>query len=125
MLQRWLRTFVWRALDLDIRRRHHEIGNPIYLQIGGVFAVLLAFVFNQVWGEYNHVAQAISGEYRALHGAAMLAHDLPDRQGRDVQQAILNYAKIVTNVEWRAHERREESSEAARAFQAIVERPDI
>ena len=40
-----------RALGLDTRRQHHEVGNPVYLQIGVVFAVLLAFVFNEVFGE--------------------------------------------------------------------------
>jgi hypothetical protein len=44
---------VRRASGLDAHRQHHEIGNPVYLQIGVVFAVLLAFVFNEVFGEYN------------------------------------------------------------------------
>jgi uncharacterized protein YbaA (DUF1428 family) len=109
------------VLGLDTRQRHHEVGNPIYLQIGVVFAVLLAFVFNEVWGEYNAAAQAINGECGALHGAAMLAHDLPDGQGKSVEQAILNYANTVINVEWPALERREGSRDAVLAFQTIVE----
>ncbi len=116
-----LAYFSFRILDLDVRRKHHEIGNPIYLQIGVVFAVLLAFVFNEVWGEYNLAAQAINGECGALHGAAMLAHDLPNGQGRGVEQAILNYSKVVINVEWAALEHREASPEAVHAFRAIVE----
>src|ERR1700752_5308449 len=112
---------VWRGLDLDVRRKHHEVGNPIYLQIGVVFAVLLAFVFNEVWGEYNLAAQAINGECGALHGSAMLAHDLPDGQGRGVAQAVVDYSKAVANVEWKALERREVSLEAVKAFEAIVE----
>lgn len=67
-------SLVRRALGLDARRQHHEVGNPVYLQIGVVFAVLLAFVFNEVFGEYNAAAQAINGECGALHGAALLAH---------------------------------------------------
>lgn len=114
-------SLVWRALGLDTRRRYHEVGNPIYLQIGVVFAVLLAFVFNEVWGEYNAAAQAINGECGALHGAAMLAHDLPDGQGKPIEQAIVNYADTVINVEWPTLERRKPSPDAVRAFQAIVE----
>lgn len=113
--------FVRGALDLDVRRRHHEVGNTIYLQIGVVFAVLLAFVFNEVWGEYNLAAQAINGECGALHGAAMLAHELSDGQGRSVERAILNYANTVKNVEWTALEHREESPEAVNAFVAMVD----
>jgi len=114
-------SFVRRAMGLDVRRRQHEVGNPVYLQIGVVFAVLLAFVFNEVWGEYNAAAQAINGECGALHGAAMLAHDLPDEQGQGVVQAILNYAEVVINVEWPTLEQRKASPGAVNAFQAIVE----
>src|SRR6201988_3667192 len=114
-------SFVRRALGLDLRRRQHEVGNPVYLQIGVVFAVLLAFVFNEVWGEYNAAAEAINGECGALHGSAMLAHDLPDGQGRGVAQAVVDYSKAVANVEWKALERREVSLEAVKAFEAIVE----
>ena len=114
-------SLVRHVLGLDTRQRHHEVGNPIYLQIGVVFAVLLAFVFNEVWGEYNAAAQAINGECGALHGAAMLAHDLPDGKGKPVEQAILDYANTVINVEWPALEHRDVSPDAVHAFQAIVE----
>jgi uncharacterized protein YbaA (DUF1428 family) len=114
-------SFVRRAMGLDVRRRQHEVGNPVYLQIGVVFAVLLAFVFNEVWGEYNAAAQAINGECGALHGAAVLAHDLPDGQGQGVVQAIRNYAEVVINVEWPTLEQRKESPEAVNAFVAIVD----
>jgi hypothetical protein len=110
-----------RVLDIDIRKQHHEVGNPVYLQIGVVFAVLLAFVFNEVWGEYNVAAQAINGECGALHGAAILAHSLPDEQGRGVERAIRNYAQVVINVEWPALGRRETSPQAVNAFEAVVD----
>src|SRR6516162_11496032 len=114
-------SLVRRALGVDTRRDHHEVGNPVYLQIGVVFAVLLAFVFNEVFGEYNAAAQAINGECGALHGAALLAHQLPDRHGRGVEEAILNYSKVVISDEWPALQHREASPNAVVAFQAIIE----
>jgi Protein of unknown function (DUF4239) len=114
-------SLVRRALGLDARRQHHEVGNPVYLQIGVVFAVLLAFVFNEVFGEYNAAAQAINGECGALHGAALLAHQLPDRHERGVEEAILNYSKVVISDEWPALQHREASPNAVVAFQAIIE----
>jgi len=114
-------NLIRRALDFDARRKLHEIGNPVYLQIGVVFAILLGFVFNQVWDAYNTAEQAINGECGALHGAAMLAHNLPDRHGRGVEQASLNYLSTVINDEWAALEHREESPKAVSAFQKIVE----
>jgi hypothetical protein len=112
--------FARRALDLDVRKQHHEVGNPVYLQIGVVFAVLLAFVFSEVWGEYNVAAQAINGECGALHGASLLAHDLPDQQGQPVERAIVNYVRVVIDTEWAALGRREASPEAVGAFEAVV-----
>ncbi len=109
-----------RALDLDVRKRHHEVGNVVYLQIGVVFAVLLAFVFSEVWGEYNIAAQAINGECGALHGASLLAHNLPDHQGQLVERAIVNYVRVVIDKEWPAQERREASPEAVNAFEAVI-----
>ena len=50
----------------------------------------------------------------------MLAHDLPDGQGHDIEQAILNYSKVVINVEWPALQRRQGSLEAVSAFETIV-----
>jgi hypothetical protein len=112
---------VRRFLDLEVRRQHHEVGNPVYLQIGVVFAVLLAFVFNEVWGEYNVAAQAVNGECGALHGAAILAHSLPDQQGLGIERAIQNYAHVVINVEWATLERRGANPEAISAFEAVAE----
>jgi|RhiMetdeSRZDD1v2_1073273.scaffolds.fasta_scaffold253430_3 hypothetical protein len=75
-----------RALGFDLRRRQHEVGNQLYPQIGVLFAVLLAFMFNEVLGQYNAAAQAINGECAALHGAAMLANDLSDGEGKAVEK---------------------------------------
>jgi hypothetical protein len=51
----------------------------------------------------------------------MLAHDLPDGRGRGVEQAILNYSKVVINAEWPALQQRRASPQATSAFQAMIE----
>ena len=112
---------VSRTLHPDTRRRHHEVGNPVFLQLGVMFAVLLAFVFSEVWSEYNEAAQAINGECGALHGAAMLARDLPPGQGQAVDRAILTYARTVVDVEWRSLRRRRSSPLAVRAFESVID----
>jgi Protein of unknown function (DUF4239) len=114
-------VIVRHALDIDVRRQHHEVGNPVYLQIGVVFAVLLAFVFSEVWGEYNIAAQAINGECGALHGASLLAYGLPDQQGQGVERAILNYTQTVIDKEWAALAHRDVSPEAVSAFEVAVQ----
>jgi uncharacterized protein YbaA (DUF1428 family) len=109
-----------RALGFDLRRRQHEVGKQLYPQIGVLFAVLLAFMFSEVFGEYNAAAQAINGECGALHGAAMLANDLSDGEGKAVEQAILDYSRIVVSAEWQTLSHRQPSVDAQNAFQNIV-----
>jgi hypothetical protein len=117
-----------RLVRLDARRRNHEIGGQVFQLIGVMFSVMLAFVFSEVWSEYNTAAQAIRSECGALHGAAMLANALPDKMGRPVNRALLSYANEVTNVEWpkMAKERRSlEAAEGLRSALDVVARLDV
>jgi hypothetical protein len=107
---------VSRTVPMEMRRRHYEVGSQVFLQIGVMFAVLLAFVFSEVWGQYNTAAQAINGECGALHGAAMLANALPDGKGRPLNQAIATYAGTVIDKEWPLMARRQRSAEAVEDF---------
>src|ERR1700730_8976688 len=52
-------TLLHRIAHHDRFRRSHEVGYAVFLQLGVIFAVLLAFVFNGVWSDYNMAAQAI------------------------------------------------------------------
>jgi hypothetical protein len=111
---------VYKSVGLDTRRRHHEVGNPVFLQVGVMFAVLLAFVFSEVWAEYNTADTAISGECAALHGAAMLADALPAPQGQAVNRAILVYVQAVAKTEWPLMEHRQLSVAASDAMRNAI-----
>jgi hypothetical protein len=115
-----LAALVRRALGLDIRRQHHAVGNSVYMQVGVVFAVMLAFIFNEVLAEYEAAAQAINGECGALHGASLLAHNLSDGRGLQIEHAILNYADVVVNSEWPAMQKGDADLQAVQAFEGIV-----
>ena len=65
-----------RIIHHDTFRRYHEVGYAVFLQLGVIFAVLLAFVFNNVWSEYNVASQAIDSECGSLHGIAILSDRL-------------------------------------------------
>jgi hypothetical protein len=109
---------VW--LSVDTRRRHHEVGATVFLQIGVMVSVLLAFVFSEVWGEYRTAGMAINAECGALHGAAMLASGLPDGAGGPIESAIVVYARTVVDTEWPMMAERHRSEEAAQRFGAIM-----
>jgi hypothetical protein len=89
-----------RTISIDARRRHHEVGSPVFQVIGVMFSVILAFVFSEVWSEYNTAKQAIGAECAALHGAAMLANAMPNHEGRPINRSIFAYVQKVVRTEW-------------------------
>lgn len=93
-------AIVQRVVTIEFRRRHHDVGSVVFLQIGVVFAVLLAFVFSEAWSEYNEAAQSIDLEVGALHGTAMIAATLPEPQGATILAAEQAYLVSVIVHEW-------------------------
>jgi hypothetical protein len=110
---------VHRTVHHDRFRRYHEVGYAVFLQLGVIFAVLLAFVFNNVWSNYNVASQAIDSECGSLHGIAILSDRLP----LPAKNAILNdlhvYLTTVLNQEWPDMQRRKESQAADDRFQLL------
>jgi hypothetical protein len=108
-----------RIFHHDTFRRYHEVGYAVFLQLGVIFAVLLAFVFNNVWSNYNVASQAIDSECGSLHGIAILGDRLP----LPARDAILNdlhaYLTTVIDREWADMQRRRESQAADAKFQAL------
>lgn len=107
-------------VNLDALRRHHEVGSAVFLQLGVVYAVLLAFVFIQVWGQYNEAANAIDQECGALHGAAILASTLPQPMRHAILSAEAAYLRDVIDKEWPAMRRGEESVATRQEFETML-----
>jgi len=111
---------IGRSLSVPARARQHEVGSPVFLQVGVMLSVLLAFVFSETWGQYNTAAEAINGECGALHGAAMLAASLPDGQGAPLTRAIAVYARTVVEEEWPMMGRGAESPKAVEEIRGVL-----
>jgi hypothetical protein len=112
---------VRRIWHIEARRKNHDTGSAFFLQLGVLFSVLLAFVFSEVWGEYNTASQAINGEVAALHGAAIVARALPDSAATTVANAIQGYAGIVARTEWPVMEHRHASPAAVLGLTSMVQ----
>jgi hypothetical protein len=108
-----------RFVHFEVLRRHHEVGSSVFLQLGVVFAVLLAFVFSGVWGEYNNAASAMNQECGALNGVIMLSTALPNADRRHMKGLLDDYAHAVIAEEFPAMLRRRASRSAEAAFQAL------
>ena len=78
-----------RHVDIELLRRNHDVGSVVFLQLGTVFAVFLAFAFSEVWSAYNETQLAIDQAVAAMHGAAMIAPTLspPPAGGSDMVQS--------------------------------------
>jgi hypothetical protein len=109
-----------RGLAMSTRQRHHEVGEPVFQQVGTLIAVLLAFVFSSVWSDYRTAAQAINGECSALHGAVMMAGTLPASDGESVIGAIRNYTRDVVGLEWASMAARHRSVRASADLQQAI-----
>jgi hypothetical protein len=112
---------IGRTLSVSARARQHEVGSPVFLQVGVMLSVLLAFVFSETWGQYNTAAESINGECGALHGAAMLAGALPAGQGAPLTRAIATYAGTVVNTEWPMMGRGLESPRAVEEIRGVLQ----
>lgn len=107
-----------RIVPLESLRRHHEVGGAVFLQLGVVFAVLLAFVFNGVRTGYGVAAQAINQECGSLHGVAILADSLPEPGRASVLDGLRDYLATVIDQEWPRMARGHKSLAASTRFRA-------
>jgi hypothetical protein len=92
------RTFV----DEDsIRGAGDSLGS--YLQVlGGIYAVLLAFVVVVVWGQFNDARGFVHREANALSDLYRTASGLPEEARRTIQQGLRDYVDAVIADEWGA-----------------------
>ena len=85
-----------------------------YLQVlGGIYAVLLAFVVVVVWGQFNDARGFVNREATALIDLHRTASGLPDATRDVIQQGLRDYVDAVIAEEWHA---------MTKADQATIER---
>jgi len=118
----WLRTFIRVGLIISgtcitsllglvvfrafappgtLQRTSSEIGN--YLQtLGGIYAVLLAFIVVIVWNQFNEARALIEREASALVDLHRTASGLPAATRTEIQDGLREYVDAVLDEEWRA-----------------------
>jgi hypothetical protein len=86
----------------------HDSGDAIgsYLQVlGGIYAVLLAFVVIVVWGQFNDARGFVHREANALVDLHRTASGLPDEARDVIRQGLRDYVDAVVADEWDAMSR--------------------
>jgi hypothetical protein len=117
-----LSYIVHRLVHIDTRRLHQEVGTTVFLQLGVLFAVLLAFVFSEAYSEYGEAQQAIDLECGALHAASMIESTLPAPEARRMLDLEAAYIRDVINSDWiEMRDHRRGSHEAALTVTKLVQ----
>jgi len=85
----------------DLHAAANELGN--YLQtVGGIYAVLLAFVVYVVWGQFNEARGYLDREATALVDLHRTSSGLPSRSRAAIQAGLRDYVDAVLRDEWQA-----------------------
>jgi Protein of unknown function (DUF4239) len=115
---------VQRLVPVTIRMEHNDVAGFIYAVLGVIYAVLLALVVIATWEEFGRARVTVETEANALAEIFWLAHQLPEPEGRELQELCLSYAEEVVNVGWPLMEQGrtpslERSKESSRAWVLI------
>jgi hypothetical protein len=85
------------------------VGN--YLQtVGGIYAVLLAFIVYVVWGQFNDARTCVEREATALVDLHRTASGLPKPTRVEIQEALRTYVEQVIELEWDAMAKHDEDT---------------
>jgi uncharacterized protein DUF4239 len=93
-------ALVQRLVPAAIRKDHNDVAGFIYAVLGVIYAVLLALVVIAVWEDFGRARVTAEAEANALAEIFWLAHQLPEPEGRELQEITRSYAEEVVNVEW-------------------------
>jgi hypothetical protein len=93
----------------ELHAAANELGN--YLQtVGGIYAVLLAFVVYVVWGQFNDARSYLDREATALVDLHRTSSGLPPRSRAQIQGGLRAYVDAVLVDEWPAMARGDEAT---------------
>jgi hypothetical protein len=91
-------ALVQRLVPATIRMEYNDVAGFIYAVLGVIYAVLLALVVIATWEEFGRARVTVEAEANALAEIFWLAHELPEPEGRELQELCRSYAEEVVNV---------------------------
>lgn len=98
------------VLDLEaFASSSNDLGN--YLQtVGGIYAVLLAFVVYVVWGQFNEARTFVEREAAALVDLHRIASGLANGPQKQIQDGLIDYLEAILADEWDAMAKNDEAT---------------
>lgn len=93
-------TVVQRVVPTEVRQEHNDVAGFIYAVLGVIYAVLIALVVIAVWEDFAAARHTAGREANELADVFRLAHQVPQPEGRQLQELAHSYAQVVVEDEW-------------------------
>jgi hypothetical protein len=93
-------VLVQRLVPIGVRQQHNDVAGFIYAVLGVAYAVLLGLVLIAVWEQWEAAQVTADDEASELAEVFWIAHQLPQPQGRHIQELARSYAQVGVNEEW-------------------------
>jgi hypothetical protein len=107
----------WVALHL--LTSHHEVAFPIFLQLGVIYAVLIAFIFSMVLEDINNAYSEARMEATKILNLAQLAPGFPPEVRKKIDENLLEYTTAVIEDEWPRMAKGHESLRVSRVLVSL------
>lgn len=104
----------WVALHL--LTSHHEVAFPMFLQLGVIYAVLLAFIFSLVLGEMAEAYHEVKEESISILTLAQLAPGFAPADRQAIDEALITYTNIIIHDEWPKMAKGKEDMQASKTL---------
>ena len=91
---------VQRLVPIEVRQRQNDVAGFIYAVLGVAYAVLLALMVIAVWERWEGAKATVDDEASELAEIYWIAHQLPQPEGRHIQELAHSYAEVVVDEEW-------------------------
>jgi hypothetical protein len=93
-------VLVQRLVSTEWRRQHNDVAGFIYAVLGVAYGVLLGLMLIAVWEQWEAAQVTADDEASELAEVFWIAHQLPQPQGRHIQELARSYAQVGVNEEW-------------------------
>jgi hypothetical protein len=91
-----------RRLRSEMLRRHNDVAGYLFSAVGVLYAVVLGFVVVVVWQKYDTAVSNVENEVDATGNLYHVVDAFPPETRARVRSGLIEYAGIVTRVEWPA-----------------------
>jgi hypothetical protein len=96
------------VVDVELLRASSDSIGTYMQTLGGIYAVLLAFVVVIVWGQFNDARSYVNREATALVELYRIAAGLPDEASETIRAGLRDYVDGVLDEEWTAMKKPDE-----------------